>query len=349
MHEKIIVSCGKNKYLCGSMNCSSTIPGNAEGTAPALLTVVIPVYNRAGRVLRTLDSIAVSVTARSLPYQVKMIVVDNASTDGSLEVVRDWGCRHDSRSLSVEVISEDTPGAAAARNAGLRQASTPWVMHFDSDDMMSPMLIGLIHDAIQNRPDAQLLGWPVSYRMPSGYTRTGMFTTRRAVVSHLYHATLATLRYAVRRDLLESLSSDGAPWDEDMRVWDDYVLGCRLLMLDPVMVRISRRPMADVAVGDESISGTGFSAKRGQWEAALERCREILPQRYHRHLTARRAILCGLYIHEDPAYMPQTPYRLADVLEECGSRWQRMVCRCICRMAASGIPGPGRLASLLLR
>lgn len=329
-------------------SCTLSVPVSGV-SGEALLTVVVPVYNRAGKVVRTLNSIATSVGSQSTQRPVRMVIVDNASTDGTPAVVSEWVAAQREPMLTAEVISEDTPGAAAARNAGLRRAVTPWVMHFDSDDVMAPDLIGKIHEAIATHPQATLLGWPVSYKLSPGHSKTGIFTTRRPVVNHLYHATLATLRYAVRRELLTALSADGAPWDEDMRVWDDYVLGCRLLMLRPVMVRISRRPMAEVEVGEESISGTGFSAKRGMWEAALDRCKEILPPGYHKHLTARRAILCGLYERENPDVGFSGPYRLDSVLEECGSRWQRAVCRVIYCMARRGIPGPGRLGAMLLR
>lgn len=330
------------------MNKTVANTEDAAARSEALLTIVVPVYNRAAKVVRTLESIAASVAAQPTPQQVRMVVVDNASTDRSMEVVKRWAAAQTHGMLSVEVISESTPGAAAARNAGLRRATTPWVMHFDSDDIMHLELIGLIHKAISTLHHAQLLGWPVSYHMPSGRIKTGIFTTRRAVVKHLYHATLATLRYAVRRDVLTALSADGAPWDEDMRVWDDYVLGCRILMLRPAMARISTRPMADVQVGEESISGTGFSTKQGLWETALDRCREILPPRYHKHLTARRAILAGLYVYENPGCVQKSPYRLTDVLPQCNGVWDRLVCRLVYTIASHGLPGSGRLAALLL-
>lgn len=330
------------------MNKTVANPEDAAARSEALLTIVVPVYNRAAKVVRTLDSIAASVAAQPIPRQVRMVVVDNASTDESMDAVRRWAAAQTHGLLSVEVINESTPGAAAARNAGLRRATTPWVMHFDSDDLMHVELMGLVHKAIGALPQARLLGWPVSYRMPSGRVKTGIFTTRRAVVNHLYHATLATLRYAVRRDVLTALSADGAPWDEDMRVWDDYVLGCRILMLRPAMTRISTRPMADVEVGEESISGTGFSTKQGMWEAALDRCGEILPPRYHKHLTARRAILAGLYVRENPGRVQKPPYRLIDVLPQCKGLWHRLVCRLVYTVARHGLPGPGRLAALLL-
>ena len=76
------------------------------------LTVVIPVYNREGIVLRTLESLD-----RQTCRDFRVVLVDNASTDRTREVLEQWGRRTD---LEVEIICENRPGAAAARAAGLK-------------------------------------------------------------------------------------------------------------------------------------------------------------------------------------------------------------------------------------
>ena len=78
------------------MNCSK-----------ALISIVIPVYNRAAVVTRTLDSVFAQ-TARPL----QLILVDNASTDGSAELLRQWAATHDSSDFGVRLLSEPQPGAA---------------------------------------------------------------------------------------------------------------------------------------------------------------------------------------------------------------------------------------------
>jgi glycosyltransferase involved in cell wall biosynthesis len=93
------------------------------------LTVVIPVHNRERSLPDTLRSIE-----RQRSYRVsRVIIVDDASTDGSVAVARELG--HEVLELKVN------GGAAAARNAGLALVETDWVAFVDSDDTWRPNLL----------------------------------------------------------------------------------------------------------------------------------------------------------------------------------------------------------------
>ncbi|MBV5310182.1 glycosyltransferase family A protein [Chromatium okenii] len=95
------------------------------------LTVIIPTFNREKLISRALDSIW-NQTQR--PSQV--IIVDDASTDGTLEVARDW-----SNSYPIDVVIEkrtSNSGPAAVRNIGIHLAVTPYIAFLDSDDEYLP-------------------------------------------------------------------------------------------------------------------------------------------------------------------------------------------------------------------
>ena len=93
------------------------------------LTVVIPVYNREGSLERTLASVE-----RQRGYRVaETLVIDDNSTDNSVGVAESLGYR--------VVRLPRNGGAAAARNEGLRLATTPWVAFLDSDDAWEPHLL----------------------------------------------------------------------------------------------------------------------------------------------------------------------------------------------------------------
>ena len=55
-----------------------------------LFTIIIPVYNREALVQRTLDSV-LAQTHRPL----QLVLVDNCSTDGTLQVLQQFADRHD--------------------------------------------------------------------------------------------------------------------------------------------------------------------------------------------------------------------------------------------------------------
>ncbi|WP_334187855.1 glycosyltransferase family 2 protein [Noviherbaspirillum sp.] len=84
------------------------------------LTVVFLTYNRIGELLHTLECMI------RLPEQPAMIVVDNASTDSTPEIV----AKHYPQ---VKVITTSRNMGAAARNIGVQQAQTPYVAFCDDD------------------------------------------------------------------------------------------------------------------------------------------------------------------------------------------------------------------------
>lgn len=90
--------------------------------------VIVPVYNKAETLGRTLDSI---VTQSLRPEMV--VIVDDGSTDNSLEIAREYADKY-----KFTVISQDNKGVAHARNAGIKACNTKYVCCLDSDDYIKP-------------------------------------------------------------------------------------------------------------------------------------------------------------------------------------------------------------------
>jgi glycosyltransferase involved in cell wall biosynthesis len=100
------------------------------------ITVVIPAYNRARLIGRAVES-ALDQTVQ--PAQI--IVVDDGSTDDTSEVCQAY-------SRSVQYARQKNSGASAARNAGIRLASQPWIAFLDSDDYFTPSHLERMRTAI---------------------------------------------------------------------------------------------------------------------------------------------------------------------------------------------------------
>ena len=66
-----------------------------------LFSIIIPVYNRAEKVKATLASV-LAQTYRPL----QVVLVDNRSTDGSLQVLREFQQAHSSEDFQVVVAQE---------------------------------------------------------------------------------------------------------------------------------------------------------------------------------------------------------------------------------------------------
>jgi glycosyltransferase involved in cell wall biosynthesis len=90
----------------------------------ALLSVVIPLYDGAGTIEATLESIL----RQTLPG-IEIIVVDDGSHDGGPELAR---------ALGIAVTAQEHLGVAVARNRGLAAARGRWVAFLDQDDLWHP-------------------------------------------------------------------------------------------------------------------------------------------------------------------------------------------------------------------
>lgn len=89
------------------------------------VSVVIPVRNGAKFVRDAIES----VLSQS-GVTVELILVDNASTDGTAGILASYGS-------VLTVIREAVPGAARARNAGVRMAAREYLAFLDADDVWS--------------------------------------------------------------------------------------------------------------------------------------------------------------------------------------------------------------------
>ena len=96
-----------------------------------IVTVVVPNHNCAGYLEETLESIAKS---QGIPLEV--IVVDDASTDNSREILSrpfPW-FQH----FKVIYLEHNTGGPAKPRNIGIRSARGKYICFVDSDDLILP-------------------------------------------------------------------------------------------------------------------------------------------------------------------------------------------------------------------
>jgi glycosyltransferase involved in cell wall biosynthesis len=105
------------------------------------VSVIIPTYNRAHLVGRAIRSALANVEPGD-----EILVIDDASTDNTAEVVAAFGD-------PVRLILAPHGGAGAARNAGLSEARGDLVAFLDSDDEWYPGKLRLQRALLEQRPD----------------------------------------------------------------------------------------------------------------------------------------------------------------------------------------------------
>lgn len=222
------------------------------------VSIVVPVYNRADIVCRTLDSVAAQ-TWRPL----HLIVVDNNSTDDSAGVVSRWIATHErDEGLRVTLLSESKPGASAARNRGLREVDGEHVIFFDSDDEMMPRLV---EKAVNSIGSADLVYWKAELVGLDGARTMKPFHEDDLVRRQFYNSMLATQIYMVRTDFIRKIGG----WEEDAPVWNDWELGVRIALASPSTVALPEL-LVRINAQRNSITGSNFGDRAGDWENTLD-------------------------------------------------------------------------------
>jgi glycosyltransferase involved in cell wall biosynthesis len=114
----------------------------------ALVSVVIPTYNRAGTIERAVES----VLSQHYPA-IEVIIIDDGSKDDTADrMSRRYGS--DSR---VRCIYQQHGGVCTARNHGLREAQGEFVAMLDSDDYWLPSKLDLQVGILKKHPELSLI------------------------------------------------------------------------------------------------------------------------------------------------------------------------------------------------
>lgn len=122
------------------------------------ISAVVPAYN----VEKFLARCLTSLLRQSVPPSEILVIVDG-STDGSLQIARDFEARHP----SVRVIDQENVGLGATRNRGIREATGDYVIFVDSDDALRKDALELISSRIaESRPD--MISYRFSYWHANG-------------------------------------------------------------------------------------------------------------------------------------------------------------------------------------
>ena len=215
-----------------------------------MVSVIIPVRNRSGVIVRCLQSVA----AQTYEH-VRLIVVDNGSTDDTRSRVADWMSANAGRFVETCLLDEPRSGANVARNRGLRAVTDGYVAFFDSDDEMSPDFLTQMLVTLRKDAAAQWVLARTRMIFPDGTEQVRHGVPHPSAAHHLLSAQVSTQSFVAEANLLLAVGG----WDETLTCWQDYELGFRLLRAAPrpawcssVFHRIYRTP--------DSITGATLSA-----------------------------------------------------------------------------------------
>lgn len=126
-----------------------------------MISVIVPVYNAQA----FLEPCIKSVLTQSF-RELELILIDDGSTDRSLEMCRRW--ETDPR---VTIVSTENRGVSAARNMGLSAASGQWILFLDSDDFLLPDCLERLMTMVTPETREIIGAYTVEEAAPSSFTR----------------------------------------------------------------------------------------------------------------------------------------------------------------------------------
>jgi GT2 family glycosyltransferase len=189
-----------------------------------LLTVIVPTFNRVDQLRRVLKSLEQQDYPRD---QFRVVVVSDGSTDGTHEYLKGL-----TTSLDLTPIIQKNQGPAAARNRGIQEAISEYVLFIDDDVVAAPQLLS--EHMCYHRDNAQVVVigpmlTPSDHRMaPWVFWEQQMLMKQyRAMLNGVYHATARqfyTGNTSLRREHLVAAGG----FDERFRRAEDVELAYRL-------------------------------------------------------------------------------------------------------------------------
>jgi len=239
---------------------AATPARRAESTVPAV-SVLIPTWNAAAVIKRALASV---LDERGLDLE--CIVVDDGSTDGTAEVVRQIA-RADPRLVLLPL--PENAGVSNARNRGLEIARGRWLTLLDADDRFTPGGLGALVSAGEAGDDLAVVGQQVwsdgrrtwlgpLYDIPD--IRRARRTSLAASPGLLYYVSPHGKLF--RRDLVADLRFEGRVLgDQPWIIRGLLRAGDRLEVIGATVYEWIRTPPA--GAGPSITTSTRGSARRG--------------------------------------------------------------------------------------
>jgi glycosyltransferase involved in cell wall biosynthesis len=193
-----------------------------------LLSVVMPTYNGERYIAAALKSVR-----EQQDDAIEVVVVDDGSTDGTLDIVRDFA-----GVLPLRLILPGRVGNwVAITNLGLREASGEWACFLHQDDLWLPGRMKrlrsemascdealIVHDAMYVGPDGRSLG-PWTCPLTEGTVPSDLFVERLLIQNFIAIPSPVFRRNAV---------IDSGGLDEKLWFSADWDLWLRLGALGPV-------------------------------------------------------------------------------------------------------------------
>lgn len=113
-----------------------------------MISIIVPCYNVATTILRTIDSVE-----HQTNKDYELILVNDGSTDNTWQIISAYA----EDKPNVKSIDKTNGGVSSARNAGIKAAQGEYLYFLDGDDLISPNLVQELANAAG--PDMLVFGY----------------------------------------------------------------------------------------------------------------------------------------------------------------------------------------------
>jgi glycosyltransferase involved in cell wall biosynthesis len=244
------------------------------------VSVIIPAYEVATFIKNAVESVLSQTWS-----ELEVVVVDDGSTDGTLQILRSMA---DPR---LTILSQTNKGSAAARNAGLQVARGNFVAFLDGDDVWSCTKLEEQVETFRRNPDIDLvftLSRIIDERGRDTGRRSvpvaGHVSLRQLMVENIINNGSAVM---LRRSALEAVGL----FDVDLPSCVDYDLWLRIGVLRPNNIYCISRPLTHYRIRDGQITKNWRRMEAG-WSRVIEKLELSAPNELKR---LRREIKGRMY------------------------------------------------------
>jgi len=185
------------------------------------VSVIIPALNAEPFIGRCLDSVFGQNHKR-----LEVIVIDDGSTDLTLDVIRKYGSR-------IIIVSQENQGPSSARNRGLAIAHGEFVAFLDADDYWLPEFISRCLKFFEYFPDAdavstgqKIFSWDGKVSINPRFLQEGVARQEAKLLNEFFsfwaeHDHIRTGSCLFRRTLLQRAGylQEGLRIGEDLEYW----------------------------------------------------------------------------------------------------------------------------------
>ncbi len=181
--------------------------------------VVITCYNYGYDCIEALDSLTQQTETHSV------IIVDDASTDQSLDIITRWAASNDVSKIfaSFRLIShKKNQGLSQSRNTGISLTKSPYIFILDADNQLYPKALEELKNAIK------ISGYAMSYSIIEKFgDEIGILNNQIWEPELFAYGNYIDAMAMIKREILEEIG--GYRKMPDNFGWEDYDLWCSMV------------------------------------------------------------------------------------------------------------------------